>query len=99
MEDEEGGVTTQKAIYKQLQKKWRCDLKACRNYGLVCITRNRHHQPINANHLKDWSHAIQKLEATYEVPPLSTSFMPESCRRKCKNDGYSSDPEESHNSR
>lgn len=99
MEDEESGVTTQKAIYKQLQKKWRCDLKACRNYGLVCIARNRHHQAINANHLKDWSHAIQKLEATYEAPPLSISFMPESHHRKRKNDGYSSDPEESHNSR
>jgi hypothetical protein len=98
MEEEENGVTGPKAIYKLLQKKWRCDLKACRNYGLVCIMHNRHHQALNANHLKEWSHAIHTLKATYEAPPLSISFTPESRHRKRKNHGYSSDPEESHNS-
>jgi hypothetical protein len=98
MEDEESRVIMQKDIYKQFQKKWRRDLKTCRNYGLVYIAHNYHHQAINANYLKDWSHAIQKLETIYESPPLSISFMPESRHRKRKNDGYNSDLEESHNS-
>jgi len=58
MEDEESGETTQKTIYKQLQKKWRRDLKACRNYGLVCITHNRHHQAINATPPNDQSTCV-----------------------------------------
>ena len=44
--------------FRELQAKWRCELRSCSNYGLTCLVVRKRHLKLNSNDLKIWNNAI-----------------------------------------
>ena len=81
--------------FKAIQPCWHCELKLCHYYSVTCFIYGRRHYPITVNNLKLWNSRIIYGEATIYVPPLLIHPMPAVKSKKWKNNGFSSDPEES----
>jgi len=86
--------------YSDLQTKWRCESKSCRNFGLYCI-QGKHGQPhriLGTNDLRVWNAAIVNGESTLDSPPLSIhpQTAPTRSRKRKTEEDYSSDLDEFH---
>jgi hypothetical protein len=92
--DEDSNIT-------QILRKFRCEWRHCSNFGLACLDAGRkRHFKLNSNDLKKWHFAILANKDTVDIPPLDLHpMLAKSTQKRRNGHDYSSDIEDSHESR